>query len=162
MDDIPFGGSDGDLDGNGFPDHWLHIDGVFNGNNDFEVHYSIPSFDLGSAFDLFKLLNDPQNIIDGLNAMFNTIEDSLTSQLAQSALPFLGTALEDSASFVGELREDVVGRLQNPNQAYDAATNPYLNGGKPGPRCNWGKRYRNSEKKFSRELAISSPKILGW
>ena len=128
VDDIPFGGSDGDLDGNGFPDHWLHIDGVFNGNNDFEVHYSIPSFDLGSAFDLFKLLNDPQNIIDGLNAMFNTIEDSLTSQLAQSALPFLSTALEDSASFVGELREDVVGRLQNPNQAYDAATNPYLNG----------------------------------
>ena len=126
--DTPFGGSDGDEDGDGIPDHVLHVDGVFRGDNDFDVNYAIPSFDLSAAFELFKLLNDPTTVINALDTMFVQIETTLSQRLASLNLPLIGDKLGPAADFVSDLRDDVVGVLTDPDSAFDPDTNPYLNG----------------------------------
>ena len=107
-DSIPFGGTDKDRNGDGYGDHVLHVDGTFRGNNDFDLNIAVPKFDLSAAFGLFKLLNDPQNIVDGFNGFFDGLADGIDKYLEPLNLPMIGDALSDAPEFLRDLKTKVV------------------------------------------------------
>ncbi|CAB5140735.1 diguanylate cyclase/phosphodiesterase (GGDEF & EAL domains) with PAS/PAC sensor(s), partial [Olavius algarvensis associated proteobacterium Delta 3] len=133
-DSIPFGGSSGDRNGDGIPDHILHVDGLFRGDNDFDFNFVPPHFDMLSAFSLFALLNDPEKIITGLDAVFYGMSevkdyfDSLSDESSGSSLPLIGEEMDKGTDFVEDLRHRVLGELTDPSQDFDWETNPYKNG----------------------------------
>ena len=115
-DDLPLGGSSEDLDGNGVPDNVLRmgIDFGDTGSGSYGItNTEIVSPNLFSASAIFGLLNDPQNIIDGLNAMFNGMKGTLTTQFSSLGLPLLGNALQGATGFIDDLRDDVVGSFND-------------------------------------------------
>ncbi|MCH5373297.1 MAG: hypothetical protein JJ992_04935, partial [Planctomycetes bacterium] len=119
-EDFPLGASDRDFDGNGIPDNVLHVDTGFalSADNKFEfdgLRVVAPS--LKNAFGLFFILNDPQNILDGLEGMFDGLQAGLTGIFDNVGMPLIGDALKNSEEidrFLDDLREKILGREITP------------------------------------------------
>jgi len=107
---IPLGGIEADLDNNGVADNalYLHLDITENGFENIERY--LPS--LVPSFDLFAILNDPGQVLNGLEEMFEGMKGSLESKFTQLALPLIGDELKDAAKFIDVLRAELLG-IQN-------------------------------------------------
>ncbi|MCS7468642.1 beta-propeller fold lactonase family protein [Stieleria sp. ICT_E10.1] len=114
-DNIPVGGTTEDNDDNGFGDNVLHV-GVsmesqgFSGG-DFDYDLSGPG--VKELFGLGAMINDPKNLLDGLEQLFAGLNSDLDAKFAELGLPLAGDALKDAASFVGTLEDDLLGIKQD-------------------------------------------------
>lgn len=61
---------------------------------------------------LLFLLRDPTIIVDTIDTILGGIQDSLDAMSSVLSLPVIGDSLQEATQFVGDLREDVVGSLQ--------------------------------------------------
>jgi len=118
----PFGGSVHDRDGNGFGDNVLHVDTGFDSQGGFEG-FNVVLPNLKNMFDLFALLNDPQNIIDGLDLVFDGM-DGVSGYFSNLDLPLIGDAMKEAPGFVEELRHLVLGELEDPTAPFDPVDDP--------------------------------------
>ncbi len=107
---FPMGGTTDDLDNNGIGDNVLHIAGELDATVGSPIstnlEYSIPS--LVPSFDIFAILNDPNNLLVGLEGMFQQIKSGLESQFSSLNLPLIGDKLQGAAAFVDTLRDSVL------------------------------------------------------
>ncbi|MBW2277841.1 MAG: hypothetical protein JRF63_10135, partial [Deltaproteobacteria bacterium] len=85
---MPLGGSDEDLNADGFADNVLHVDGEFRGDNDFDLNIATPEIGL-SLQDLFALLNDPKVLLTGVEGFFFGI-GKMADGLDAVEIPLLG------------------------------------------------------------------------
>ena len=104
--ELPVGGSLADGNADGFADNVLHAAVEFaDGKLDFEV--AAPYMD--QLFNLAAILNDPAKVLSGLETMFDVLQSDLQAQFSALQLPLVESALSDAASFVGDLRGNVLG-----------------------------------------------------
>ncbi|WP_375473913.1 DUF4347 domain-containing protein [uncultured Nostoc sp.] len=66
---------------------------------------------LGGKFSLLGLINDPSFILDSVDTAVGTLEDVLSSNLAQD-IPLIGDKLGDAASFLRDMRLGILGDLR--------------------------------------------------
>ncbi|MEW6156754.1 MAG: Ig-like domain-containing protein, partial [Verrucomicrobiota bacterium] len=99
---FPMGGTTADVNGDGYGDNVLHIGMKFDSTSGGFSGLQIIAPDFAGGFDLFALLNDPQNIIAGLNAIFDGLRGALDSKFASFVLPFLGEELKKAANFIDD------------------------------------------------------------
>jgi len=105
---LPMGGTTQDLNGDGYGDNVLHVGTGFDSNGGFKgIEVITPDF--ASGIGLFSILNDPANVLDGLEGIFDTIKSGLDSKFASLGLPLVGEAFHDAAGFVDGLRDDLLG-----------------------------------------------------
>ncbi|MCA9138139.1 MAG: hypothetical protein KDB00_15315, partial [Planctomycetales bacterium] len=120
-DSFPFGGSDQDLDSDGVADNVLHVGGTFTGVNEYDLEFVTPRLNYAEMFDVFAILNDPEAIINGLNAIFYNAKQGISKYFtpptpgepAPLQLPLIGDALKDAPAFLDDLRGKLVVPLQN-------------------------------------------------
>ncbi len=75
-----------------------------------------------SNISLGSILNDPQTLIDGLDAFLSTLSGGpFASELYSLNLPLIGPALRDIGSFFTTLHNDVIGELQSLLDSFKAA-----------------------------------------
>ena len=114
--DSPFGGTTADLNADGYADNVLHLGAGFADN---ALAWQVITPSMEDLFSLGALLNDPQNIVDGLNAVFAGLKGALDSKFSATMLPFIGDELKTAADFIDDgdntggtdLRDKVVGVL---------------------------------------------------
>jgi hypothetical protein len=117
-EDIPMGGSDQDLDGDGNLDHVLHVDGDFRGQDDFDLNFSIP--ELFSFVDLFDYLKNPKNVLTGLTGFFSGIND-IADSLSKADIPLIGGDIfNDLKTSLDSLERAVMGEKSEANFTYTA------------------------------------------
>ena len=96
---LPFGGTSEDRDADGYADNVLHLGA--NLTND-APEWDVVAPNMSNLFSIGAMLNDPQNIIDGLNGLFAGIRTGLTNDIASLGLPLIGDALQDAASGIDD------------------------------------------------------------
>ncbi|MGY8997000.1 MAG: hypothetical protein ACKVH7_11205, partial [Alphaproteobacteria bacterium] len=119
---IPFGGSDRDADNDGVPDNVLHVDGVFRGENDYDLNFAVPKFDLSAAFNIFALLNDPAIVLSSLEAMFGELGKQVAATIASLELPLIGDGLDGADQFIDDMRISLLGAPAGPAGEYWTTT----------------------------------------
>ncbi|MBN1006127.1 DUF4347 domain-containing protein [Amphritea pacifica] len=103
---LPMGGSQADLNGDGYADNVLHAGFDFDLSGLSGQEVIAPNF---AGFNLIAFLNDPATILAGLEGMFGGIKSVMADQLGQLGLPFIGDVLKDSGAFVDQLRDSMLG-----------------------------------------------------
>ena len=103
---LPMGGSESDLNGDGYADNVLHAGFDFDLSGMSGQEVIAPNF---AGFNLIAFLNDPATILAGLEGMFGGIKTMMVDQLGQLGLPFIGDVLKDSGAFVDQLRDNMLG-----------------------------------------------------
>jgi len=71
---------------------------------------------------LLFLLQDPSIIVDTIDTILGGIQDSLDAMSSVLSLPVIGDALQEATQFVEDLRDDVVGAIQ---EALDSTVQLY-------------------------------------
>lgn len=92
---LPVGGSELDGDGDGVLDHTLRLKGSYDGR--LAIDLTSPQFD--QLFSLAAWLNDPQNVINGLDKLFDELGNGLADRLKGLGLPLVGDALDNAAAY---------------------------------------------------------------
>jgi Ca2+-binding RTX toxin-like protein len=83
------------------------------------VSTSFPSF---SNISIGSILNDPQELIDGLDAFLSTLSGgAFANEIYSLNLPLIGPALRDIGSFFTTLHNDVIGELQSLLNSFEAS-----------------------------------------
>ena len=104
---MPMGGSEADENEDGYPDHLLHIDGEFRGQNDYDFNFVAPNIDVSKL--LFALLNDPEILLAGLEGFFYTV-DLVADGIDMIELPLTGgEPFDNLARSLRGAREGVLG-----------------------------------------------------
>ena len=67
--------------------------------------------DLSDPIDGFDLLENLHLVVDGIDWMLGRVEDGLNSRVLNVSLPFIGDRLQNSAAFIGDLREGFLTEL---------------------------------------------------
>ncbi len=108
IESMPLGGSTADRNGDGFGDNVLHIGSGFDNHGGFQG-LEIVTPDLAGNFDLFAFLNDPGNILRGLEGFFDGL-DKIADGIDFVELPLIGGApFDDLAASIRGIRAEVLG-----------------------------------------------------
>ncbi|MFO0876531.1 MAG: DUF4347 domain-containing protein [Gemmataceae bacterium] len=105
--DRPMGGTTDDTNNDGVADHVLHVEADFVPTGLENVKVVTPS--LKGSFDLFKLLNDPKNILVSIDLMFAGMKQQFFDRFAQMNFPLIANKMAEAAGFVDQLRDDLLG-----------------------------------------------------
>ncbi|MEO2021597.1 MAG: hypothetical protein ABGX05_07200, partial [Pirellulaceae bacterium] len=106
---LPMGGTESDLNTDGFADNTLHVDASFDSSDGGFSGFNVVVPDLAGSFSLFSLFNDPQFILNAVNRMFDGMKSGLEDKLIPLQLPLIGDALKDAPEFI----EDIRGKLRD-------------------------------------------------
>ena len=100
------GGTTEDLNGDGYDDNIIHLGAELeDGSIDWEAIG--PGMD--QLFELAALLNDPAQLLEGLETMFEYLEDNMDDRFDSLQLPFIDNSLSDSSSFITNIRDALLG-----------------------------------------------------
>ncbi|WP_020680160.1 DUF4347 domain-containing protein [Marinobacterium rhizophilum] len=103
---LPMGGSELDLNGDGYADNVLHAGFDFDLSGLSTPEVIAPNF---AGFSLIAFLNDPATILAGLEGMFAGIKNVMAGELGRLGLPLIGDVLDQSGAFVDQLRDSLLG-----------------------------------------------------
>jgi hypothetical protein len=103
---LPMGGTEADLNGDGYGDNVLHAGFDFDLSGITSKEIITPSF---GGFNLLNWLDNPQNLLDGLDAFFDGIDD-IAATVDSIELPLIGGAQFDGlAQSLRDTRVAVMG-----------------------------------------------------
>ncbi len=104
---FPISSATKDLNGDGFPDHVLHIGTSFGTDGKFKgIQVVTPDFNAGTA--LFAVINNPGTLLASLEGMFD-LKSKLAGFFDTLGLPMVGDAVKDASGFLDGLRDDLLG-----------------------------------------------------
>jgi Ca2+-binding RTX toxin-like protein len=108
---LPFGGSSEDGNQDGVADNVLDLSFALAETGITDVELRAP--ELGGAFSLAAVLNDPATILKGLEGMFDGLKNVVSGRFSSLGLPLIGDALKGIDSFFDDMRDDLLGKKTN-------------------------------------------------
>lgn len=91
------------------------IPNLVNALNRVPGSVTVTTPNLASLFDglsLTALLRDPSIVVDGLDALLETLQKQLNKNVLSDSFPLVGTKLKDASQFIGAFRSSVIDWLQ--------------------------------------------------
>ena len=126
--EVPVPAPDDNADG--VPDNYLHVDGEFRGQNDFDLNIATPQFEISDLFDVYGFLNDPRRVLNSLEDMFDGLSGTVNDNMeVLDNIPLIGDQLAGAGDFLDEIKTTLLGTPtgldENGNSRYGDAVNGY-------------------------------------